>query len=134
MPVVTVIAVALFASTPFASGAKAPASAPSIPPMIVNVTARPGASPALVEGILAEAAAIWRPRGVTFVWQRAVRVVPPYSRTGDTGPYGPAKLRLIIGDNRGPECDGRLAPGWICSTMWRRRSRRSTCRTRTRCR
>jgi hypothetical protein len=113
MLVATSVAVALFASTAFAAGAKAPASSSDILPMIVNVTATPEVSPVLVARILAEAGAIWRPSGVTFVWQRAARVVVPYSRASETGPYVPNTLRLIIGDNRGARRDGRLPLGWI---------------------
>jgi hypothetical protein len=113
MLIATSVAVALFASTAFAAGAKAPASSSAILPMIVNVTATPEVSPVLVARILAEADAIWRPSGVTFVWQRAARVVVPYSRASETGPYVPNTLRLIIGDNRGARRDGRLPLGWI---------------------
>ena len=112
MLIATTVAVALFASATSAAGANA-ASSPAIPPMIVNVTATPEASLVLVARILAEADAIWRPSGVTFVWQRAARVVVPYSRASETGPYVPNTLRLIIGDNRGARRDGRLPLGWI---------------------
>ena len=113
MLIATTVAVALFASATSAAGANAPASSSAIPPMIVNVTATPEISPVLVARILAEADAIWRPSGVTFVWQRAARVVVPYSRASETGPYVPNTLRLIIGDNRGARRDGRLPLGWI---------------------
>ena len=117
MLIATSVAVALFASTAsiaFAAGAPAPASSSSaMPPMIVNVTSTPDVSPALVARILAEADAIWHPSGVTFVWQRAARVVVPYSRASETGPYVPKTLRLVIGDNRGAGRDGRLPLGWI---------------------
>ena len=113
MLIATSVAVALFASTAFAAGAKAPASSSDIQPMIVNVTATPEVSPVQVARILAEADAIWRPSGVTFVWQRAARVVVPYSRASETGPYVPNTLRLLIGDLRGERRDGRLPLGWI---------------------
>lgn len=114
MLIATTVAVALFASTALAAGAPTPASSPAIPPMVVNVTATPEASPELVARILAEASAIWRPSGVTFIWQRPAREVVPYSRASDTGPSVPNTLRLIIGDNRGPgRPDGRLPLGWI---------------------
>lgn len=113
MLIATTVAVALFASATSAAGANAPASSSAIPPMIVNVTATPEISPVLVARILAEADAIWRPSGVTFVWQRAARVVVPYSRASETGPYVPNTLRLLIGDLRGERRDGRLPLGWI---------------------
>lgn len=113
MLIATTVAVALFASTACAAGAPAPAFSPAIPPLIVNVTATPGASASLVAHLLAEANAIWRPAGVAFVWQHAARVVVPYARASETGPYVPRTLRLIIGDNRGPARDGLLPLGWI---------------------
>jgi hypothetical protein len=115
MLIAKTVAVALFASTAFgfAAGAPTPAFSPAIPPMIVNVTATPDASASLVAHLLAEANAIWHPSGVTFVWQHAARVVVPYARASETGPYVPRTLRLTIGDNRGPERDGRLPLGWI---------------------
>src|SRR5476649_2709606 len=116
MLIATSVAVALFASTAstaFAAGAKSPAPSSAIPPTIVNVTATPDVSSSLVARILAEADAIWRPSGVTFVWQRAARVVVPYSRASETGPYVPNTLRLVIVDNRGAGRDGRLPLGWI---------------------
>jgi hypothetical protein len=113
MPIVTTLAVALFASTALAAGASAQASSAAVPPMIVTVTATPDVTPSLLARILAEADAIWRPTGVTFLWQRVARVVVPYSRASETGPYVPNTLRLSIGDNRGVERDARLPLGWI---------------------
>ena len=113
MLIATTVLVALFASTAFAAGAMAPASSSAIPPMIVNVTAAQEVSPALVARILAETDAIWRPSGIAFIWQRAARVVVPYARAGETGPYVPNTLRLVIGGNRGAGRDGRLPLGWI---------------------
>lgn len=111
MPIATTVAVALFASVAFA-GAEAPAASSALPAMIVNVTA-PDLPPALVARILAEADAIWRPSGITFLWRRAARVVVPYSRASETGPYVPKTLRLVIGDSRGERRDGSLPLGWI---------------------
>ena len=113
MQIATSVAVALFASTALAAGAPAPAPSPAIPSMLVNVTATAEASPVLVARILAEADAIWRPSGITFLWQRAARVVVPYSRASETGPYVPRTLRLVIGDQRGPARDGGAVLGWI---------------------
>lgn len=112
MLVATSLAVALFASTFVAAGAPAASSA-AIPPMIVNVTAAAEMSPRLIAAVLAEADAIWRPGGVTFIWRRAPLVVPPYASRTETGPYVPNTLRLTIGDKRGTLRDGRLPLGWI---------------------
>jgi hypothetical protein len=112
MLISTTVAVALFASTVFAAGAPA-ASSPAIPPMIVNVTTASEMPPRLVAAVLAEADAIWRPSGVTFIWRRAPLVVPPYSNAAETGPYVPNTLRLTIGDKRGTGRDGHLPLGWI---------------------
>ena len=40
-------------------------------------------------------------------------MVARYSRASETGPYVPNTLRLIIGANRGPGCDGCLPLSWI---------------------
>ena len=112
MLIATTAAVALLASTAFAAGA--PASSAGIPQMIVNVTAATDMSAALVSRVLAEAGAIWRPGGVTFVWRRAARVVVPYATASETGPYVPTTLRVTIGGNRGAGGgDGRHPLGWI---------------------
>jgi hypothetical protein len=115
MLIATTVASALFASILFAGPAAAPeASSSAIPPMIINVTSDAAAlSPALVKRILAETDAIWRSSGVTFVWRRAARVVVPYARASETGPYVPNTLRLTIGENRGVAHDARTPLGWI---------------------
>jgi hypothetical protein len=112
MLIATTVASALFASTVVAAGAPV-VSSPAIPPIIVNVTAGADLSPALVKRLLAEADAIWRPSGVTFVWQRAARAAVPYALVSETGPYVPDTLRLTIGDNRGNARDSRMPLGWI---------------------
>jgi hypothetical protein len=116
MHVATTVACALIASTAYAAGATAPAAvsaALAVPPMIVNVTAAPEMSPELVARILKEADAVWRPTGITFVWQRAAQRVVPYSRASETGPYVPKTLRLTIGDSHGEGSGNRLPLGWI---------------------
>jgi hypothetical protein len=110
MLIATTVAAALFVSTAFAA---APASSSAIPPMIVNVTTSADLKPELVARILEETNQIWRQSGVTFVWRTAARVVVPYSRASETGPYVPNTLRLTIGDNRGEGRNGRLPLGWI---------------------
>jgi hypothetical protein len=116
MLIATTVAVALFASTVLVAGDPA-ASSPAIPPMIVNVTAAPDMSSRLVAAVLAEAEAIWRPSGVTFIWRRTPAVVPSYSRAAESGPYVPNTLRLTIGDNAGVGRDGHLPLGWILFDM-----------------
>jgi hypothetical protein len=115
MLIATTAASALFASILSAGPAAAPAASSSaIPPMIINVTTDAAElSPALVKRILAETDAIWRSSGVTFVWRRAARVVVPYARASETGPYVPNTLRLTIGENRGVARDARTPLGWI---------------------
>jgi hypothetical protein len=112
MLVATTVAIALVASTAFAAGA-APVTSDAVPPMIVTVSVEPNLSPALVQAILVEADAIWRPSGISFVWQRTPPVSVSYARSGDAAPYLPNTLHLTIGESRGPGRDGRLALGWI---------------------
>jgi hypothetical protein len=112
MLIATTVAVALLASTVAAAGAPA-ASSPAIPPMIVNVTTATDLPSRLVAAVLAEADAIWRPSGVTFIWRRTPLVVPSYASAAETGPYVPNTLRLTIGDKRGAGRDGHLPLGWI---------------------
>jgi len=113
MLVATTVAIALAASTAFAAGAAAPVASDAVPPMIVTVSVEPNLSPALVQAVLAEADAIWRPSGVSFVWQRTPPVSVSYARTGDAAPYLPNTLHLTIGERRGSGKDGRLPLGWI---------------------
>jgi hypothetical protein len=113
MLIATTVAIALAASTAFAAGAAAPVASDAVPPMIVTVSVEPNLSPALVQAVLAEADAIWRPSGVSFVWQRTPPVSVSYARTGDAAPYLPNTLHLTIGERRGSGKDGRLPLGWI---------------------
>ena len=106
------VAVTLLASTAFAAGAPAVSSS-TIPATIVNVTASAEVPPALVARVLAEADAIWRPSGVTFVWRRAAARVVPYAQVSETGPYVPNTLRLTIGGHRGIGRPGGMPLGWI---------------------
>jgi hypothetical protein len=112
MLIATTVASALFASIAVAAGAPAlPAAA--LPPMIVNVTTADDLSPSLVALTLAEADAVWRPSGVTFVWRRAAARVVPYARASEAGPYVPNTLRLTIGGQRTVVRGGRMPLGWI---------------------
>jgi hypothetical protein len=74
--------------------------------MTVHVHAAPTVSPLLLDRTLEEAAAIWRPTGVTFHWKRI-----------DGMPQGephPVALRVIVADQKGqaPE-HGGAALGWV---------------------
>ena len=106
------VAVALFASTTLDAAAPAAPSA-ALPSMIVNVTTADDVSPQLAARVLAEADAIGRPSGVTFVWRRAAARVVPYAQVSETGPYLPNTLRLTIGGNRGTGRPGGMPLGWI---------------------
>jgi hypothetical protein len=113
MLIATAAASALFASILLAAPASVASSA-ALPPMIVHVTTD-GAdlSPTLVTRLLAEADAIWRSSGVTFVWRRAVRVVGRSASVSETGPYVANTLRVTIGASRGVARDASLPLGWI---------------------
>jgi hypothetical protein len=113
MLVATTVAMALVASTAFAAGAAAPVVSDAVPPMIITVSVEPNLSPSLVQAILAEADAIWRPSGISFIWQRTPAVSVSYTRSGDTAPYVPNTLHLTVGERRGTGKDGRVPLGWI---------------------
>jgi len=111
MLIATTIAIALFASTAFAAAPAA--STTAVPPMIVYISAGAEVSVALVSRICAEAEAIWRPAGITFLWRRTPRVTAASTVATDDGPFVPDTLRLTIGAERGSGRDGRLPLGWI---------------------
>jgi hypothetical protein len=113
MLIATTVAIALVASTAFASGAAAPVSSNAVPPMIVTVSVDADLSPAVVQAVLAEADAIWRTGGIAFVWQRTPRATPPYPRAVAASPYLANTLHLTIGESRGAGANGRLPLGWI---------------------
>ena len=112
MLIATTVAIALVASTAFAAGATAPASTDTIPPMIVTVTTAADLSPSLVKALLAEADAIWRPSGITLLWQAAARIATPAEQR-ELGPFVPNSLHVVIGENRGGGTNGRVPLGWI---------------------
>ena len=112
MLIATTVAIALVASTAFAAGATAPASTDTIPPMIVTVTTAADLSPSLVKALLAEADAIWRPSGITLLWQAAARIVRPVEQR-EAGPFVPNSLHVVIGENRGVGTSSRVPLGWI---------------------
>ena len=116
MLIATTVAIALVASSAssaLAVGAAAPASSDAVPPMIVAVSVDADLSPALVQGVLAEADAIWRPSGISFVWRRMPRVGAPDLRSVDAAPCLAKTLHLTIGDSRGAAKNSHLPLGWI---------------------
>ena len=113
MLIATTVAIALVASTAFAAaGVTAPATADTIPPMIVTVTTAADLSPSLVKALLAETDAIWRPSGITLLWQAAARIATPAEQR-EFGPFVPNSLHVIIGENRGSGTSSRVPLGWI---------------------
>ena len=71
MLVAATVAIALVASTALAAGVAAPVASDGVPPMTVTVSVGPeSVAVAGARGMFAEAAAIWRPGGISFVWQR----------------------------------------------------------------
>jgi hypothetical protein len=67
-----------------------------------------------VTRLLAEAADVWRPNGITFLWIPGPEEVAPYGRTGEDGRYRPSTLRVSIDYARGDPRRDTLTPlGWI---------------------
>jgi hypothetical protein len=95
-----------------ADPAPSPATA-AAPPIMIAVTVSADISQTLVNRVLAEADAIWRASGITFVWQPAPREVLPYARTGAWGAPASYGLRVVIGNDRGAARDQRTPLGWI---------------------
>jgi hypothetical protein len=112
MLIATSLAAVLIASPLVVADAGTPATA-SVPPMVVTLSVAPEVPPSLVKLVLAEADAIWRAAGISFVWQRAARQLMPYERVSETGPVEASTLRLVIGEERGVVRDRRLPLGWI---------------------
>lgn len=113
MLIAATVASVLVASTLLAAAPSTSASLPGVPPLTIHVTAADDVAPSLIARVLAEADAIWRPAGVTFIWRRESRVAVPYARVSETGPAAPNTLRVRIGGDRGAARDGRAPLGWI---------------------
>jgi hypothetical protein len=113
MLIATTVAIALVASSAVAVGAAAPGPSDAVPPMVVTVSIDADLSPALVRGVLAQADAIWRPWGISFVWRRLERAGAPNHGDADAAPCLPRTLHLTIGESRGTAKDGHLPLGWI---------------------
>ena len=111
MLIATSLTVALLASPVLAAGAT-PATR-SLPLRVVSVSAASDVSPSLVSSALAEAEAIWKSAGFTFVWRRAPREVVPYARVSEAGPSVPSTLRVVVGNERGQPGAYTMALGWI---------------------
>ncbi len=97
-----------------------PSSAPSasaartLPPITVRVYVAPHVPQSTVTRLLAEAADVWRPNGITFLWVPGPEEVAPYGRSGEDGRYRPSTLRVSIDYERGDPRRDTLTPlGWI---------------------
>jgi hypothetical protein len=85
-----------------ADGRESPGPA-EVPTMTVAIHSAPSIPPVIVDQTLEEAAAVWRPTGVTFRWHpEPVRDAP---RT--------ARPRVIIADERGQPTPGGSPVGWV---------------------
>jgi hypothetical protein len=74
--------------------------APALAALVIQVSAPADVSPALVDHVIAEAAAIWRPAGVSLSSQRA-----------PSDP--PASLHVVVSTRRGAPSGSRAPLGWI---------------------
>jgi hypothetical protein len=85
---------------PYAAGAA------EFPPMTVHVHTAPSVSPLLLDKTLDEAAAVWRPTGVTFHWKTIAGL--PREEPDQVTP------RVIIADQKGQTPKQGGAPlGWV---------------------
>jgi hypothetical protein len=86
---------------------------PSSTPITISVQVAPNIRSNTVEGMLAEADAIWRSSGVTFVWRRAADCLEPYAESSEAGRDLPSMLRVTVDDQVGDWTDGVVPLGWI---------------------
>jgi hypothetical protein len=105
------------------AAAAAPAApVPPVPPLLVTVLAAPDIPPRLVRGVLAEAEAVWRAAGLTFLWH--FEAARPQSDAGTgpprapgfgraTPPYGLPSLRVIVGHEARDARAQEVPLGWI---------------------
>lgn len=91
-------AAAVVAAASLAAGAVAPVL-PLPPPIVVNISAAPNVSASLIAMVIAEADAIFRSAGVSFIWRRGESTL--------------ASLQVAIGNEAGTAPQGRTALGWI---------------------
>src|SRR5712692_9597124 len=114
MRIATSLAAIVFA--PSLAGDAAPVTW-SIPPMAVTVATATTMSPTLVPLVLEETDAVWRAAGLTLAWCRAGGEAAPRARTIEADPCASSTLRVVIGNERGPDADNRrddtTALGWI---------------------
>jgi hypothetical protein len=119
MPIaMTLAAVALLATT-------GPVSLPEASSIIVDVAAAPELPASLVRGVLEETNAIWRPAGVSIVWERPASIANTVVAGQPSRAVVPAlpsarlplrtRLRVLIGDERHtvPNDPTVKALGWI---------------------
>jgi hypothetical protein len=93
---------------------EASASRLTPPLLIVAVYVAPGIPASTVARMLAETDDVWRPNGLTFVWQRAPAEAAPYGRAGEAGRYRPSTLRVQIDTERGQRAaEGQTTLCWI---------------------
>jgi hypothetical protein len=71
------------------------------PPLPITLTFARDVSPSLVRMVTAEAAAVWRPSGITFEWH-----------TG-AGDRSPAALQIVVNNEHGAAPSSDLPLGWI---------------------
>ena len=113
------------------AGAATPVVA-ALPPMIVNVSPALNVPPSLVTHVLAEAHAIWRAEGFTFVWQRPPAANREFTESAEKGSFSadsavsafnvrsdrsvsrlPSMLHVSIGNDTGRSRGRSLPLGWI---------------------
>jgi hypothetical protein len=85
----------------------------NLPPIAIRVYAAPTISSSLVAGTLDEASEIWRDLGLSFEWKAGAPTVAPYMQATEAGPYVPATLRVVIGDEAGVSSEAETPLGWI---------------------
>jgi hypothetical protein len=93
MPIAAIAALALASAAP-----SAPVNR-SMPPIVIDVSAVPEVSAALLATILAETDALYRSAGVRFAWRR------------DASPH--AMLHVFISNETGPPRHGTTPLGWL---------------------
>lgn len=96
-----------------AAGAPALASVPPIPQMTIYVSAAPDLPARLVAAALAEADAVWRTTGVSFLWRREDQYATMSGRMSPERRYGSPALRVVIGHETHTARDQHYPLGWI---------------------
>lgn len=107
MLITTSLAVAAFTT----AVAAAATSTSSVPPLVIRVAVESDAPASLVSRALAEADAVWRASGITFIWDRVPAKAASRFDQNRGGAAG--GLRVVIGNSRGAVHEGRMPLGWI---------------------